>query len=74
MAIDPTLESVVTARRSDLLNKIGNSAQSSQQASKRDATEKLADKVRQRHLDDTNAKKDELPVNPKRGRNVNFNT
>ncbi|MDX2222855.1 MAG: hypothetical protein SFV21_08905 [Rhodospirillaceae bacterium] len=76
MPIDPSLESVLGAKRADLLNKIGNSAQGAQQTSARDAAERIADKAAQRAAENRKKddERDDLPVDPKRGRNVNFNT
>ncbi|MCB2108998.1 MAG: hypothetical protein KDE14_14915 [Rhodobacteraceae bacterium] len=72
MAIEPTLESALGAQRKNLLDKIGNSAQGAQQTKSRDAAEKLADKIKDRREAEND--KNELPVNPKRGRHVNFST
>lgn len=76
MPIDPTLESVLGAKRADLLNKIGNSAQGAREAGARDAAERIAEKAAQRAADSRKKDddRDDLPVDPKRGRTVNFNT
>ncbi len=52
MAIEPTLESAITAQRSNLLNQIGNSAQGSQAASAQTTVTSIADQVRNDKDDD----------------------
>lgn len=46
MAIEPTLESAITAQRANLLNQIGNSAQGSQAASAQTTVNSISDQIR----------------------------
>ena len=46
MAIEPTLESAITAQRASLLNQIGNSAQGSQAASAQTTVNSISDQIR----------------------------
>lgn len=52
MAIEPTLSSVVTAQRANLLNQIGNSAQGSQAANNQTAVNNVSDQVQGSRNDD----------------------
>lgn len=45
MAIEPTLESVVTSQRANLLNNIGNSAQGSQAANNRATVGNVSEQI-----------------------------
>ena len=66
MAIEPTIESALTAQRSNFLNKIGNSAQGSQSANNQTAVNNVADQVRgHRDDDDENGRRSSPP--PGRG-------
>ncbi|NKB42873.1 MAG: hypothetical protein GKS03_01220 [Alphaproteobacteria bacterium] len=64
MAIEPTIESALTAQRSNFLNKIGNSAQGSQSANNQTAVNNVADQVRGHRDDD----EDERRSSPPQGR------
>lgn len=64
MAIQPTLESAVTAQRANLLNNIGNSAQGSQAANNKTAVNNVSEQVRG-HRDDEEEKRSSPP--PGRG-------
>lgn len=69
MAIEPTLESVVTSQRANLLNNIGNSAQGSQAANNRATVGNVADQVQgSRDNDDTESRRSTPP--PGRGDNL----
>jgi hypothetical protein len=71
MAIEPNLESALSAQRSDLLNKLGNSAQASAQQQTRKATSHIneqAQNTRQAEVD----KEDKKPLDPRRGRRLNI--
>ena len=66
MAIEPTVESAVTAQRSNFLNKIGNSAQGSQAANNQTAVNNVSEQVRgHRDDDDENGRRSSPP--PGRG-------
>ena len=52
MAIEPTLESAVTAQRANLLNNIGNSAQGSQATANQTAVNNVSDQVQGSRDDD----------------------
>ena len=67
MAIEPTLQSVVTAQRSNLLNQIGNSAQGSKAANNKTAVNNVSDQVRG-HRDDDDEDKDKRRSSPPPGR------
>lgn len=54
MAIEPTLQSVVTSQRANLLNNIGNSAQGSQAANNRETVGNVAEQIRGTRDDDDN--------------------
>lgn len=71
MAIEPTIESALNAQRSDLLNKIGNSAQASQKQNVRKSVDSFTDQS-QRTREAADKKDDSQPVNPRRGRNLNI--
>lgn len=68
MAIEPNLESALSAQRSDLLNKLGNSAQASAQHRARLAVGEISEQAQ--NLRDLNT--NTLPVDPERGRNLNI--
>lgn len=66
MAIQPTLESAVTAQRANLLSNIGNSAQGSQAASAKAAVNNVSEQVRG-HRDDDDEKERRSTPPPGRG-------
>jgi hypothetical protein len=68
MAIEPNLESALSAQRSDLLNKLGNSAQASAQHRARQAVGEISEQAQNSRDLNTNT----LPVDPERGRNLNI--
>ena len=65
MAIEPTLSSVVTAQRSNLLNQIGNSAQGSQAANNQTAVNNVSDQIQGNKDDDDEDRRSSPP--PGRG-------
>lgn len=66
MAIQPTLESAVTAQRANLLSNIGNSAQGSQAANNQAAVKNVSEQVRG-HRDDEDEKERRSSPPPGRG-------
>ena len=70
MAIEPTVQSVVTAQRSNLLNQIGNSAQGSQSANNKTAVNNLADQIQGSKDDDDEDRRSSPP--PGRGGNFDI--
>jgi hypothetical protein len=70
MAIEPTVQSVVTAQRSNLLNQIGNSAQGSQSANNKTAVNNLADQIQGSKDDDDVDRRSSPP--PGRGGNFDI--
>lgn len=70
MAIEPTIESALTAQRSNLLNKIGNSAQASDTKSARKVVDSFSDQAHKTQQQ-RDKKTDSQPVNTRRGRNLN---
>ncbi len=71
MAIDPTVESALSAQRSSLLNKLGNSAQAAAQQQTRKATNHMNEQAQ--YTRPTEAEKeDKKPVDPRRGRRLNI--
>ena len=70
MAIEPTIESALTAQRSNLLNKIGNSAQASEKRSVRKTVDTFSDQAH-KTLHQGDKKTDSKPVDTRRGRTLN---
>ena len=68
MAIEPNLESALSAQRADLLNKLGNSAQASAQQRARQGVSEISEQAQNLRDINTNT----LPVDPERGRNLNI--
>ena len=68
MAIEPNIESALTAQRGDLLNKLGNSAQASEQHRVRQAVGEISDQAQNSRDLNTST----FPVDPNRGRNLNI--
>ncbi|MEQ8734193.1 MAG: hypothetical protein RIC29_04665 [Rhodospirillaceae bacterium] len=52
MTIEPTLQSVVTSQRSNLLNQIGNAAQGSQAANTRATVASVTEQVQKKPIND----------------------
>jgi len=57
MAIEPTLESAISAQSANLLNQIGNSAQGSQAASAQTSVNSISEQVRGHRDDDDDKNK-----------------
>ena len=70
MAIEPTLESAVTAQRANLLNNIGNSAQGSQATANQTAVSNVSDQVQGSRDDDDEDRRNRPP--PGRGGNLDI--
>ena len=68
MAIETNLESVLGALRSDLLTKLGNSAQGTQQTQTRNAVGHIADQSANARDINTASQ----PLDPNRGRNLDI--
>jgi hypothetical protein len=68
MAIEPNIESALNAQRGDLLNKLSNSAQASEQQRARQAVGEISDQAQNSRDLNTNT----MPVDPSRGRNLNI--
>jgi hypothetical protein len=66
--IEPNLESALSAQRSDLLNKLGNSAQASAQQRARQAVGEISDQAQNSRDLNTNT----MPVDPARGRSLDI--
>lgn len=65
MAIEPSLSSVVTAQRANLLNQIGNSAQGSQATNTQTAVNNVSDQIQGSRDDDDETRRSSPP--PGRG-------
>lgn len=68
MAIEPTLESVVTSQRANLLNNIGNSAQGSQAANNRATVGNVSDQIQGSRDNDANDANEDRRSTPPPGR------
>jgi hypothetical protein len=66
--IEPNLESALTAQRSDLLTKLGNSAQASAQQRARQAVGEISDQAQNSRDLNTNT----MPVDTARGRTLDI--
>jgi len=66
--IEPTIESAVTARRADLLTKLGNSVQASQEANVRKAVGLISEQAQNSR--DLNTAT--VPVTTERGQNLDI--
>lgn len=70
MGIEPTLQSVVTSQRANLLNNIGNSAQGSQAANERTTVGNVSEQIRGNRDDDDEPRRSSPP--PGRGGNLDL--
>ncbi len=70
MAIEPTLESAVTAQRANLLNNIGNAAQGSQANATQTTVNNVSDQIQGRDDDDEDRRRSTPP--PGRGGNLDI--